>query len=200
MCELTLDALHSTHRFTIMSELIIKNFRFSVTRAPDADAGYPWDVEEGHGPVILASGNVVAASIPKGARELRNQAGHLVAHYDARAAERIAKVDNWSLPPEKLADWAKALGHLPTRGEVRKEAVRQDFWRMVCFVKGDWWYEDLTVQLLDKHGQPVPGFVNTLSVVESDIDQYDLTEMVNTLAEELISQLDGKTEVTIALM
>ena len=147
----------------------------------DEDHGAPWDEEDGHGPVRLATSR---DDKRPGERPLfqRMRDGGGVYLYDWQEAMATAKRDGWGLCPVDVAKLAAELGRQPTRGEITAEAVRRDFEHLRAWCNDDWSYVGVVVRQVDACG--CCGVSESLWGIESDAGDY-LQEVARELAEEV---------------
>ena len=128
---------------------IVHNGRdFRVKLYLDETHGYPWNEEDGHGPVRQTTQRHVHGESDKlpGERPL-NQAGRreYQFHYDWQGAVLTARRDKWGLDPQMIATMTEGLGRAPRRREVAAMAVEQDYQRMRAYLRGDWRYVGVNV-------------------------------------------------------
>lgn len=159
---------------------------FAVAVARDDDATPPWDREDGHGPV---SDWRRSRDKSPGERVVSEDRGSY-RFYDMREAVCIAERDAWGLCDEARAKLSAKLGREPTKGEIRAQAVENDFQRLRAWCDDEWSYVVLRVTLLDVEGEDTDttaycgGF-------ESDYRDYIL-ESAHVMAQELARDIGRK--------
>jgi hypothetical protein len=147
--------------------------RFRFRTKNDEHHDVPWDTEDGHGIVRKAKRDGSTGFIVKkpGDRVLykggRNEYSFI---YDWAGACRMAKKDGWNAEPYDA----------PNRIE---RAVQADFDRMQAYLKDDWWYVGVIVEMLDVNGDVIEK--ESLWGIESDSGDY-FEEVANELADELL--------------
>lgn len=164
-----------------MSTITVDGLTFRVTLEHDGDRDAPWDCEDGHGPVS----DWTSRSKNAGERVLASDRSHK-RYYDFAEAMKLAKRDGWGLSDEGKAKLAAKLGREPTDGEIRAEAVEQDYERMRAWCNDEWSYVGVCVQLLDTDDAPVDGYTDALWGVESDGDYWK--EVAKDCAENIIAE------------
>ncbi|MDC8987012.1 hypothetical protein [Pseudomonas aeruginosa] len=125
-----------------------KDFVFAVDFEDDYDAGAPWEMADGHGPVTgwerrnKRPGELVLNS-DRGAKRF----------YDFAEACRIALRDGWGLSEDSLADWTERAGRTPTRRQIAAAAALSDFEYLRGWCVDQWRYVGVVVTLLDPQGE-----------------------------------------------
>lgn len=132
---------------------------FKFITEEDTDTPYPWECEDGHGPVRSQAGS----SSPKrpGERYLdRTTRGGWL--YDWQAACKIARRDGWDDEP------------FGAPGRVQR-AVQADFDRLRAYVCGGWGYVGVCVVPCDSMGvvdRSADPYAHALWGIESDLTEY----------------------------
>lgn len=138
---------------------------FRVFIEYDDSQAYPWDEEDGHGPIR----NVRSRDEKRpGERILHTERG-TVWLYDWQAACKLARTDGWNAAPYDA----------PNRIE---RAVQADFDRMAGFLRESWCYVGVCVTLAS--ADPETRYRNALWYIESDSPEYH-----ETIARELASEI-----------
>lgn len=165
------------------TETVTHNGRdFLVSLYPDEVSGPPWETEDGHGPVEYQRSN--RYPIPR---------GYVVLHDDPRGQGRWlygfgpalvqASREGWGVSPETLA----SLGPKPSRGKVRAAAVRADMDYLRGWIRGDWCYIGVCVQIIGPDGSPEEGkFDHALWGVESTGEYW--RDVAADLADEILHE------------
>lgn len=167
----------------------VDGLTFRVTLEHDSDSGAPWDREDGHGPVT----EWTTRSKNAGERVLARDRSHY-RYYDFAEAMKLAKRDGWGLSDEGKATLAAKLGREPTPGDIRAEAVEQDYERMRAWCNDEWSYVGVCVQLLDTDGAPVEGYADSVWGVESDGDYWK--EVAQECARNIIAEHSISADAT----
>lgn len=154
-----------------------RRFRFKLEH--DDYGGMPWKRDDGHGPVT----DWTTADKAPGQMLLARDGSLFRLYYDFAEATRIAKAEGWGLADQDLAALAEKLGRQPTRKQIVREAVLQDFDRLRRWCQDEWCYVGVVVQELDEDGRPLPGEAS-LWGIESDSREYH-REVAEELAEEV---------------
>ena len=162
---------------------------FSLTTERDDDHGAPWKEEDGHGPV-----REIRSREDKRPGEWLFSGDHRNATlyaYDAQAATKTAR-EEWGLNPESLEALRATLKREPTKGDIAAEAVRLDFEHLRGWVRDDWEYSCLKVELCDVDGDTVDGEAEYLGgvVFEYGEEESLIKEYGEDMARELASRLD----------
>lgn len=160
---------------------------FTVSLYHDSDHGAPWEDDCGCGPVSdwtrreKAPGEMVLCT---GSISRR--------YYDFAAATRIAKRDGWGLSDKDMAELSKRLGRNPTRKQVIRESVLQNFDRLRRWCNDDWHYCGVEVSC--------EGETDSLWGVESDCEDY-IRQVAHELAAEVASRFaDDEADFNFALV
>lgn len=159
--------------------------RFRVNFEQDCDYGAPWDECDGHGPVREGrTSSYGHASKAPGERVL-GTTRWATWFYDVAAATELAKRDGWGLSPQDVADLGKRLGHEPTAGEIRAEAVRQDFEYLRGYLRDDWGYVVVRVVMVNDDDEET-GEPDYLGGVETFKNYHEVTawDMAGDLAHQ----------------
>lgn len=162
-------------------------FRFRLDVAPDSDTSAPWDHEDGHGDVRAASSYYGRPDKKPGERLLWHERGEYL-FYDWQGTMQKAQREGWGLTDESRARLAARLGREPTAGEIRAEAVQQDFDYLRRWCEGDWCWIRIRVMLLDVEGEPVSEFVEYLGGVDSGSKDY-VDECARDLAAQIVHEI-----------
>lgn len=169
-----------------MNTIEHKGLTFRVDTMPDECSDFPWDREDGHGPVRQTRNREDKRA---GERVLVNDR-HAFWLYNEQEAMRIAKRDGWGISTEDRSRFLANTGREPTPNEVALAAVQADFQRLRGFLEGDWCYVGLVVTLLDVDGEPT-GETESLWGIESDAGEY-LDETARELAGEIAKRVGRK--------
>jgi hypothetical protein len=135
----------------------VQGLSFRIDVEPDVDSGPPWKECDGHGPVSEWRSKGWRFHRPKraGERILCCSDHGSYRTYDMAEANRIARHDGWGLSDKPLAELTRRLGRVPTRGEIRAEAVERDFDFLRRWCADDWHYVGVNVTLMieDEDGE-----------------------------------------------
>ena len=154
--------------------------RYTVELHHDDHMGEPWHEHDGHGPVTdwttraKAPGEAVLA-----------EDGRYRRYYDFAAATRIALADGWGLSAPDLAKLANRLGRQPTRRQIAREAVLQDFYRLRRWCAGDW--HRCGVVVASDCGE----YSASLWGIESDCTDYIRDDVVPELVRDIAQQIEA---------
>lgn len=156
------------------------NFRLSAEH--DDSHGAPWKEEDGHVDVCEVdnvrnkrAGDVVLAEHDRG------RGGYI---YNLPEAMAKARAEGWGVSDETREKMRQDLGREPSQREVWARAVAEDAKRMRAWLRDDWEYLTLRVQLLDTDGEPVRDCEDYLSGVDSDS-----TEFVDDCAQDMAANI-----------
>jgi hypothetical protein len=163
---------------------------FRLTTERDDDHGAPWKEEDGHGPI-----RVIGSREDKRPGEwlFSSDCRHATLYaYDAQAAMIEARRDEWGLSPDKVDALRVTLKREPTKGDIAAEAVRLDFEHLRGWVRDDWEYSCLKVELCDVDGDTVDGEAEYLGGVVFEYGEEGslIKEYGEGMAHELASRLD----------
>lgn len=164
-----------------------RTFRVELPQDDDNDA--PWDREDGHGPVSdwarvdSCTGRPVKEP---GDRVLIRYRGDFRT-YDMAGAMKLAKRDGWGLSPENVAKLRARLGREPTAGDIRAEAVEQDYERLRGWCADEWTYIGVLVT------DVATGDSESLWGIESDCDYY-IVEVAHEMADQIADRNDWTAE------
>lgn len=159
-----------------MTDTITLNGRtYYVRHEPDDCTGYPWDNEDGHGPVIrdIRPHWLREGSKRPGWRPLNiPDSNEYQFYYDWKEACRMARRDGWNAAPYDA----------PNRIQ---RAVQANFDYLRRFLAGDWMYIGVIVEDAET------GESQSLWGVESNGDYPD--QVARELAEELGARRQRET-------
>lgn len=168
-------------------DMIERNgFTFRVNILDDDNSDPPWNRADGHGPVT----DWLRRSKGPGEWTLSTYSDKS-RYYDAQEATATAKRDNWGLGEEALAELTQRLGKVPTRGEIRAEAVKRDFNFLSGWCNDQWGYIGIIVTHIpdDEESEDVKtDYSNALWGIESDAYEYR-EEVAFDLADEICATL-----------
>lgn len=161
------------------SSLNAGGLSFAVRTEPDADYGPPWSQEDGWGVVTRTP-----------------SADHVGDGWFYHRDETMAKAaaEGWGLSPAVEAALARQLQRAPTPGEVLAEAVRIDRAAVAGYLRGDWHYVMVVVELLNLDGNPT-GVVEARGGIDSTSEEY-IARVAAELADEIVAQYPTTTQVT----
>lgn len=148
---------------------------FRVQFEEDYDAGPPWEREDGHGPVRWARHHHVRGLSDKRPWERPlnspdwSRDGQC--YYDWREACRQARHDGWNTEPYDAPDRVQ-------------RAVEADYQYLRAFMRQDWCYVGVTVELLDAQGDTVD--TESLWGIETWKDYH--CELARELADEILAR------------
>ena len=120
--------------------------------------------------------------------------------YDWQEATKIGKRDGWGLGDDRLAKLREWLKREPTRGEIVKQSVENDFDFLAGWLNDKWHYMGVVVRLDDEHydNEHVPEgkladmlegeHTESLWGIESDCDDY-IAEIAIEQADTIIGML-----------
>lgn len=152
-----------------METITINNKRYIVRFESDPDVEFPWNNEDGHGPVRESPypcGQYGSTKKP-GERPLnRPGRNEYQFYYDWQAACKLARIDGWNVAPFDA----------PNRIQ---RAVESDFDYLRRFLAGDWEYIGVIVESEEGEEESLWG-------VESEGDYKE------QLAQELAEVLDSR--------
>lgn len=168
-----------------------KGHQFGMTVERDNDMGEPWKEHHGHGVVTEWTTRDKAP----GERVLAEDGG-LKRYYDIQATLKTAKLDGWGASEEAISKREVTLGRKLTKGELASLAVEQDFEFMRGWCNDEWWWEGITVTMLDDEEEPTD-IQHSLWGIESGNDKYH-REVAEELADECISEWNEANEAVIA--
>lgn len=143
----------------------LKGRSFKVSFYYDESMGAPWEEHDGHGPV----------------REVRHRSekrpGERIIHadrgacwvYDWQAAVKTARKDGWCMAKN---------------GAELEAAVKSDLQHLQAWLRSDWHWCGVAVNLLDSEGEPIGGkFDHAIWGVGSDGDYW------RSIAEDLAGEI-----------
>lgn len=163
-------------------------FRLSATH--DDDHGQPWKEEDGHVDVCEVddvrrkrAGDVVLAEHDRG------RGGYV---YNLPEAMAKARAESWGVSDDEREKMRQDLGREPSQREVWARAVAMDAQRMRAWLRDDWEYLVLRVELLDVEGETVAAYVAYLGGVDSDGGDEWLDDCASDLASMIVSEHDIK--------
>lgn len=165
------------------TETITHNGRdFLVSLHVDDVHGAPWREFDGHGSVEYLQSQ--SDRTPRGwvhlAEEERGPGRYI---YDFGGAILQAARDKWGVSPETLA----SLGPKPSRSKIRAAAVRADMDYLRGWIRGDWCYLGVCVQIIGPDGNPEGDeFTHALWGVESKGEYW--REVASDLADEILDE------------
>lgn len=165
-------------------------FRTDVER--DDSQGEPWKEHDGHGNVREINRRTGCDAKAPGERVL-HEGGDIVYLYDWQGAMALAKRDGWGLCETDKAKLAARLGRDPKPGDVRAEAVQQDFDYCRRWLESDWYWCGVVVTLLDVDGEPTRER-ESLWGIESDAHDYH-DEAARELANEIAGRIGRRKYV-----
>lgn len=164
-----------------------KQFRAFIEH--DADAGAPWEREDGHVPV---SDWVRRDKRPSEVIINRDRGSHRFVCL--REAHDLARAQGWGLSSDDMQALRDKLGRVPTPREVTARAVEIDIERMRAWCADEWCYVGVCVSLLGPDGEPVGDkYAAALWGIESDCDDY-IKEAASDLAWEALSAARAELE------
>ena len=168
-----------------------RGFTFRVDIENDGSNEAPWHKSDFHGPV---SGWTRREKSP--GELVLNQDRSSKRYYDLQGAMALAKKDGWSLCAADTAKLAAKLGHAPSKGEIRAEAVRRDYEDLRGWCNDDWRYVGVIVTLIpdDEESDDVPtDYSYAIWGIESYSTDY-LQETALELAEQAVAELTDENE------
>lgn len=150
----------------------------------DEHMGPPWEEHDGHG--SMREIRTRAEKKPGERLIYRSNSGGWYA-YDWQGAMEAAKRDGWGLRAEDKAKLAERLGREPTQGEIRQQAVQEDFEYLDGWVN-DWWHwMGVGVRIIGADGEPQGDeFEHTVWGFESEGDYW--LEAARQIADEILSE------------
>ncbi len=152
----------------------------------DDSSDSPWDHEDGHGPVESFHGEP-----PAGWYVLKSDRWGGWA-YDTGAAIVQAAREGWGCQrPEQIR--LKPGKTVPTRAQLRYQAVKEDRQRMSDWLNDEWRYAGIWVRAVDEDGKELTS--TSLWGIESDAGDY-WQEVAHELSTEVVGQLTDATICT----
>jgi len=127
---------------------------------------------------------------------------------DKRAGERVLIADRGSARfynvKESIAvalrdGWGCRDAEGMTKRQVAAAAVEQDYKRLKAWCNDEWHWVYVTVELLSKNGDVVPGFRESCGGMESDQEEQDFRDMAEELAGEIAAQVGDKQSIALAV-
>lgn len=157
-----------------------KEFRAFIEH--DADAGAPWECEEGY---VQVSEWTRRDKRPSEVIVNRDRGSYrFVCLRDAHAR---ARAQGCGLVSEDMQTLTHKLGRVPTAREITARVVQLDIERMRAWCADEWCYVGVCVSLLGSDGQPVGDkYAAACWGIESDCDDY-IKEVARDLAGEALS-------------
>ncbi|WP_024516997.1 hypothetical protein [Bradyrhizobium sp. Tv2a-2] len=154
-----------------------RKFRFKTVH--DDSMGPPWKEHDCHGPV--REDHYGDAKSP--GERLLHRTRWGAYFYDFAEATRIAKRDGWGLGEKDLAKLERKLGRKPSRKQIVREAVEQDFQYLAGWLNDDWSYVGIIIEEVKSDEQ------ESLWGIESDCHDYHV-EVADELADEINARLN----------
>lgn len=160
-----------------------RNFVASLFNDSDSRAA-PWEEYDGHG-IIRQTYSPYSRPDKKPGETIMHHTRGEVWLYDVQATTAKAKKEGWELCDAQLAKLAAQLGRAPTPGEVTAAAVQFDLEYCSGFLRGDWSYIGVGVQLVGPDGEPQDSsYTHAVWGIESTGDYW--REVAAELAGEIM--------------
>jgi hypothetical protein len=169
-----------------------EGFTFRVNVMQDYNYDPPWEREEGHGPVSEWRSYRYSGRPDKCPGEVILVSEHFSARfYDFAETTRIAKRDGWGLGEEEMRKLEKELGRKPTRKQIVRRAVENDYEYLRRWCNDQWKYIGVVVTHIPDDAEPddvETDYMHALWGIESD--SYDcIKEVAHELADEACREL-----------
>lgn len=129
-----------------------RGYRIKITAHYDEDMREPWKEHDGHGIVSEWTRRDKAPG-----EWLLCQDHYSKRFYDYQGTLAVAKLDNWGLGTERLAELESKLGRKATRPEIVAESVRRNFEYLRGWCNDEWHWLGYTTRIIPPSGEAFDG-------------------------------------------